>query len=100
MNMKNNKTTAGTLRRMFRFIFKNHKKGFLVVVVGILLSVAGGLLANSFVQLLIDDYILKMIKTGEDLYGGMALMICLMAAMFVVSILGTFIYSRGMAIIA
>lgn len=100
MKMKNNKTTAGTLRRMFRFIFKNHKKGFLVVVVGILLSVAGGLLANSFVQLLIDDYILKMIKTGEDLYGGMALMICLMAAMFVVSILGTFIYSRGMAIIA
>ena len=50
-------------------------------------------------QIIIDDYILKMIDTGEDLYGGLLWMVATMAAVFLVGALATLLYNRIIAII-
>ena len=50
-------------------------------------------------QIIIDDYILKMIDTGEDLFGSLIRMVAVMAAVYLAGALGTLLYNRIIAII-
>ena len=94
-----NKVRKGTLSRMLEYITARHKREFVLVVVCILISVIAAMIGNSLMQVIIDDYILEMLNTGEDLFGNLLGVICIMAAIYLFGALGTLFYNRIIAII-
>ena len=89
----------GTMARLMEYITARHKREFAVVVICILVSVIAAMIGNSFMQIIIDDYILKMIDTGEDLFGSLIRMVAVMAAVYLAGALATLLYNRIIAII-
>lgn len=92
-----NKSGKGTMARLMEYITARHKKEFTLVVVCILISVIAAMLGNSFMQIIIDDYILEMLITGEDLFGKLLGVVLVMAAVYLVGALGTLFYNRAIA---
>ena len=92
-----NKQRKGTMARLMEYITARHKREFLCVVVCILVSVIAAMIGNSFLQIIIDDYILKMLETGEDLFGELMQVVAAMAAVFLLGALGTLFYNRIIA---
>ena len=61
---------------------------------------AAGIAGSMFMQVVIDDYILCMVETGENRYRGLLLVLAAMAAVYAVGALCTWLYNRFMAIIS
>ena len=89
-----NKSGKGTMARLMEYITARHKKEFVFVVCCILISVIAAMVGNSFMQVIIDDYILRMLDTGENLFGQLLGVVGLMAAVYLVGALGTLFYNR------
>ena len=94
-----NKKGKGTLARLMAYITARHKREFGLVVACILISVIAAMIGNALMQVIIDDYILKMLETGEDLFGGLLGIVLVRAAVFLIGALGTLLYNRFIAII-
>lgn len=92
-----NKSGKGTMARLMEYITARHKKEFTLVVVCILISVIAAMLGNSFMQIIIDDYILEILNTGEDLFGKLLGVVLAMAAVYLIGALGTLFYNRAIA---
>lgn len=97
--MKENKS-KGCVRRLMDYVARRHKTSFILVLVFILVSVLAGLVGSMFVQVIIDNFILRMVDTGENLFGGLAIVLVCMAVVYAVGAVATWLYSRTMAIIA
>lgn len=93
------KSKKGTFGRLLEYITKRHKREFSVVVVCILISVIAGMVGSLFIQVIIDDYILKMAETGADLFDGLKNVLIIMALVYAVGVLGTLFYNRIIAIV-
>lgn len=91
------KNRKGTMARLMEYITARHKKEFVFVVVCILVSVIAAMLGNSFMQIIIDHYILEMLNTGENLFGELLGVVLSMAAVFLIGALGTLFYNRTIA---
>lgn len=92
-----NKSGKGTMARLMEYITARYKKEFALVVVCILISVIAAMLGNFFMQIIIDDYILEMLNTGEDLFGKLLGVVLIMAAIYLIGALGTLFYNRTIA---
>lgn len=92
-----NKIKKGTMARLMEYITTRHKKEFSLVILCILISVIAAMLGNSFMQIIIDDYILKMLDTGQDLFDQLLSVIIAMALVYLCGALGTLFYNRIVA---
>ena len=97
--MRMNKLKKGVMARLLDYIAGRHKREFTVVIACILLSGVAGMAGNIFMQVIIDDYILKMVKTGEDLFGGLLAVLLIMGAVYLIGALGTLFYNRTIGVI-
>lgn len=68
--MKQNKISKGNLQRLMGYVADRHRRMFALVVAAIIVSVAAGAVGSMFVRVIIDDYILQMTQTGENLFDG------------------------------
>ena len=68
--MTQNKVSKSTLRRLMDYIVARHKRRFTQVVAAVVVSVAAGVAGSMFVQVIIDNYILRMVETGQNLFHG------------------------------
>ena len=93
------KTQKGPLSRLMEYVLRNHKKAFAFVFLCIVISTVASMIGSMFIQVIIDDYILRMINTGENLFPGLAAVIAIMAAVYAVGALGTLFYNRNIAVI-
>lgn len=89
-----------TIKRLFSYIFKNHKKKFVLVIICIILSSAANVSSSLFLQTLIDGYITPLLKDANPVFLGLLKMLIIMAGIYLIGILGTYIYNRTMAVIA
>ena len=94
-----NKSRKGTMARLMEYIAARHKREFALVIICILISVVAAMVGNSLMQVIIDDYILEMVETGEDLFGGLLRIVLVMAAVYLAGALGTLFYNRVIAIV-
>ena len=92
-----NKSKKGTMARLMEYITARHKKEFAFVVICILISVIAAMLGNSIMQIIIDDYILKMLNTKEDLFSELLSVVFVMAMIYFFGALGTLFYNRTIA---
>lgn len=98
--MKQNKHSKSNIRRLLEYIIARHKMGFTLVVLMILVSVGTSAAGSMFVQTIIDNYILRMVKTGENLFAGLLTFLIIMAVVYAIGAFCTWMYNRTMAIIS
>ena len=93
------KPAKNPVSRLMAYVTRRHKAQFSFVVICILASAVASMVGTLFIQVIIDDYILKMLETGEDLFAGLVAVLTVMAAVYLVGALATLFYNRVIAIV-
>ncbi len=94
------KAQGKTIKRLFSFFTGKYKVYFLLVLVCILLSSLAGVAGSLFLEVLIDDYITPLLAMADPVFSGLGRALLVMAGIFLVGIVATYIFSRMMAVIA
>ena len=81
------------------YLFTKHKKALVLVIISVIVSAFAGIAGSIFIRIIIDDYIIKMVETGEDLFAGLALVLIVLAVIYLAGALGTWLYNRTMAVV-
>lgn len=90
------KSPAG---RLMEYVTKRHKLAFSFVLACILCSALASMFGSMILQVIIDDFILEMVATGQDLFAGLGAALLVMFAIYLAGTLGTLLYNRNIAII-
>ena len=98
--MKNNEIKKGTLKRLLSYVLKNYKKQFIFVFVCIIISSIASVAGSLFLQTLIDDYITPLLKDAHPVFTQLLRVLGVMAIIYVVGIIASYLYSRLMAIVS
>jgi len=97
---KMTKENFRTLRRLLSYIRGRYRVLFIFVFVFILLSAAANARGSLFLRELVDDYIVPMLSDGVDRFDGLLRAILIMAAIYVIGALSTYLYNRLMIVIS
>lgn len=98
--MEKRNISGKTLKRLLGYITKKHKKQFIVVAISIVLSSIASVAGSLFLQKLIDNYITPLLNIENPVFTELFKAICILATIYLVGIISTYIYNRTMAIIA
>ena len=82
-----------TVFRLFRYIFKNYKVSFIVVLLCIVVSSLTSLASSLFTRSLIDDYITPMTAAAAPDYAPLAVALVKLAAVLLVGIIASYAQS-------
>ena len=97
MNPTKSKNASLTvLRRVIGYMLHYYKWAFILVIACILLSAVATVLAATFPQTLVDDYIMPMIQNGSTDFSGLAHAILQLIAVMAVGVVVSFAYTRIM----
>lgn len=88
-----------TLNRLLKYI-KKYKFRFTIVLACILISALVGVVSSTFVQTLIDDYIMPMVQNGSHDFSSLAKTLLGIGAVFLCGIAATLFYNRLMVTVA
>ncbi len=89
-----------TVKRLLHYIFKEHKFKFMFVCLCIIVSAISGVIGTLFIRVLVDDYITPLLQVENPVYTGLAQAILIMALIYLIGIITSFLYSRIMVRIA
>lgn len=98
--MKNNEIKKGTLKRLLSYVLKNYKKQFIFVFICIIISSIASVAGSLFLQTLIDNYITPLLKDNNPVFTELLRVLTIMATIYVVGILASYLYSRLTAIVS
>ena len=90
------KKDSGVLSRVLRYMLRFYGPMFALVVVCILLSAVATVVAATFPQTLVDDYIIPMLSSGSRDFSGLAADLTRLACLLAVGIVAAFGYNRIM----
>ena len=90
---------GAVLNRVLRYMFRYYKLPFALVVCSILLSAAATVVAATFPQTLVDDYVVPMLSGGSTDFSGLAAALVRLACLMAVGILAAYAYNRLMVTI-
>ncbi len=91
----------GTAKRLLHYVFHFNKGRMILVFVCLLLSAIGGLVSSVFMQINIDNVIVPGVQAGSfsAVSKMLALNLTVMGTVYVISLIGTFLYNRIMAVV-
>lgn len=109
--MKQNKIPAGrrahgpqspgkTVRRLLSYLSGRYKAQLVMVIICILLSAAAGVAGSLFIKILIDKYITPLLLQSNPVFTGLLKAVLLMACIYMIGVISTYIYNRSMVVIA
>ena len=87
------------LRRLFSYM-KEYKGQLVFVVICILLSAVASAASSVFLQTLIDDYIVPLLRTNNPVFTGLLKALATIGIIYIIGVLSSFLYSRAMVTIA
>ncbi len=96
MSKEQMKKQIGVLGRVLKFMFRDYKVHFIIVVVCIIIQAITTLLGMMFIQSLVDDYITPMIKNHSTDYAPLAGALVKLAAIYVLGLSSAYAYNRIM----
>ena len=97
---KRSKNPRKTLARLLRYFRGGYAVQFTVVLVCILFSAIANVAGSMFLRVLIDDYIAPLLLQASPVFTGLIHAIALMALVYLVGIVSTFLYNRIMVSIS
>ncbi len=89
------KNAKGTFRRILKY-FKPYRAQLVLVLIGLLASVAANIAGTYMLKPIINDYIVPWIGNENPDFTGLIGQLVIMAAVYTIGILGTFMYNRLM----
>lgn len=102
-NLNNNKTkrfSRKTFHRLMQYIVVHNKGIFACSVVCILISTIADVGGSIFMQKLVDDYIKPLLKEENPVFSGLLTFLSILASVYAVGVISTFIYSRLMVFVS
>ena len=94
--MENKTKKSHTLNRLLKYALSDYKGQCIVVIIGIVISAAAGVVGIQFIQTLIDEYITPLIGNQNPNYSSLLQAILVMGLIYIVGIIGTYVYNRLM----
>ena len=88
-----------TVKRVLLYL-KTYKLLLLIVFVCILLSSLASVSSSLFIQILIDDHITPLLMQTNPVFTGLMKTLCVMAMIYLIGALSTWLYNRTMVTIA
>lgn len=95
-----NNEKQNTMKRLMSYITKNYKRQFIIVIICIILSSIASTASSLFLQILIDNYITPLLGIENPVFTGLLKVLGLMAIIYLVGVISTYLYNRFMAVIA
>ncbi len=89
------KNAKGTFRRILKY-FKPYRGQLVLVLIGLLASVAANIAGTYMLRPIINEYIIPWIGNENPDFTGLIGQLAVMAAVYTIGILGTFMYNRPM----
>ena len=89
------KNAKGTFRRILKY-FKPYRAQLVLVLIGLLASVAANIAGTFMLVPIINEYIVPWIGNANPDFTGLIGQLTVMAAVYTIGILGTFMYNRLM----
>lgn len=89
------KNAKGTFRRILKY-FKPYRAQLVLVLIGLLASVAANIAGTYMLRPIINEYIIPWIGNENPDFTGLIGQLAVMAAVYTIGILGTFMYNRLM----
>lgn len=87
------------LRRLFSYM-KEYKGQLVFVVICILLSAVASAASSVFLQTLIDDYIVPLLRTNNPVFTGLLKALATIGIIYIIGVLSSLLYSRAMVTVA
>ena len=94
--MKKKTKRAHTLMRLIKYALSDYKGQFVIVLISIIISAAASVIGIQFIQTLIDEYITPLIGNQNPNYVPLLQAILMMGLIYLIGIIGTFVYNRLM----
>lgn len=88
-----------TMKRLFSYM-KPYKGTLIIVLVCIIVSSVAGAASAMFLQALIDSYIAPLLMSSNPVFTQLLKELCLIAGIYALGVLTTFIYTRSMVTVA
>ncbi len=90
------KNTMQTAKRLLRYVTSTYKKEFCVVLVCILVCSVASISVSFSMKFLLDDYILPLVGQANPNFAGLYQALTVLGCIFLMGVLGSFLYSRLM----
>ena len=87
------------LKRLLSYM-KEYKRQLVFVVICILLSAVASAASSVFLQTLIDDYIVPLLRTDHPVFGGLIKALITIGIIYVIGAISSLLYSRAMVKVA
>ena len=94
MNKKNGK--INTIKRLLKYVTSTYKLQLVIVLISIIVSALVGVAGIQFLKYLIDDFIVPLVNSQTPDFGPLLQVILIMGGIYLVGVLGTYIYNRLM----
>lgn len=88
-----------TFKRLLTLIFSQYKGWLVIAFIAIIISALAGVAGSLFIQRLIDDYVLPLMRSTHPNYWPLLEAILIMGALFYTGVLATVAYSQIMAVL-
>ncbi|MPQ30177.1 ABC transporter ATP-binding protein [Clostridium estertheticum] len=98
-NKSKPKSNGKTMKRLFSYVTSTYKIHFIIVILCILFSALAGVGGSLFLQIVIDDYITPLLKVSNPVFSGLLKAIFVMAGIYSIGVVATFLYNRLMVTI-
>lgn len=97
--MKPPKINIKTLKRLISYM-KKYKLQIIVVIVCLILSTIATVFGSVYIKTIIDDYITPLIGIENPNFSGLLSGISLMAIVYIIGIITSYIYNKTMAVVS
>lgn len=98
--MTKQKLNKKTLKRLIKLITNDYKGILILVIICIILSSVAGVAGSVFIRSLIDKYITPLLDMENPVFTGLSKALLVMAGVYLIGTLSSFIYNRKMIIVA
>ena len=85
-----------TIRRLLKYVTESYKLQLVVVLISIIISALVGVIGTQFIKYLIDDFITPLLGSNAPDYTGLLNVIMIMALIYLLGVICTYIYDRLM----
>lgn len=99
INMKSPKVDIKTLKRLISYI-KKYKIQVVIVIICLILSTIATVFGSVYIKTIIDNYITPLIGVENPNFSGLLTGISIMAIVYVVGIITSYIYNKTMAVVS
>ena len=93
-NRKNKKSKV--ISRLLKYVVSEYKLQLAIVLISIIISASVGVIGTQFIKYLIDDFIIPLIGNQNPNFGPLLNTILIMAGIYLVGVICTYLYNRLM----